>query len=761
MKEKNNSLGSLKVKALLILIMCINIMFVAVKAEEKTNFLYVNGVEEASLRYEIINGTAMISAADFAKALSLNATWSDSMVTVSGKNDTKLNLYIESNVAEINSVSCYMPVKPFVLKERMLIPLRFTAESFGYKVSYDGKSGNIYISQMKDNAEIINPQIVTFTQGGSAMGNRHMGQTDLTLVKYTADNKDPGTDRNTYYRFDVRNIDIENTGSIFLKVYCIVTQGEYMNAVEAYGVDDEWSLETLSHKNRPELGEKIDESVINLPLRWYEFDVTDYVKREAAGDGIASIVLTDTYGFSHKTIYAGYNNANAPHLAVYGDIVEKDPDTDNPERLENVGLEGEKEIVYARRYTYVPYRPYITQTVDKLKGFNKNNEVELDQYGGWVTDSIDVGEKTGFFRTEKVDGRWWLVTPDGNPYISVGMNCVQGGGSEWADETSKRLTNYGFNSEGGWSSRLNKSDGTSMPYILIFNNFLNEYTNSLKAKTGKTYTHAVFDSAFKKLVSDKVKDTLKEDTINDEYLIGYVADNELHVDYDILDRYLALDANDPYARESLDAVWSWLRQRHGEDVTVEDITWRDMDDFRGYVFETYYKTIREEIEKYDKNHMYIGSRLHCSETMYSPALMSAAASQLDVITYNIYQYWSVDSAPLEKLESDYGDKPIMVTEFYTKSEDSGMVNKDGAGYIVANQRDRGRFYQNYTLSLLEAGNCVGWHWFLYDDKGGNGSNKGIIDMNGKLFDDCVNEMKKLNDNIYPLIEFIGSTEKKR
>ena len=25
----------------------------------------------------------------------------------------------------------------------------------------------------------------------------------------------------------------------------------------------------------------------------------------------------------------------------------------------------------------------------------------------------------------------------------------------------------------------------------------------------------------------------------------------------------------------------------------------------------------------------------------------------------------------------------------------------------------------------------------------------------------VNEMKKLNDNIYPLIEFIGSTEKKR
>ena len=42
-----------------------------------------------------------------------------------------------------------------------------------------------------------------------------------------------------------------------------------------------------------------------------------------------------------------------------------------------------------------------------------------------------------------------------------------------------------------------------------------------------------------------------------------------------------------------------------------------------------------------------------------------------------------------------------------------------------------------------------------------GANKVIIDVNGKPFNELVNEMKKLNDNIYPLVEFIGSTEKKR
>jgi hypothetical protein len=45
-----------------------------------------------------------------------------------------------------------------------------------------------------------------------------------------------------------------------------------------------------------------------------------------------------------------------------------------------------------------------------------------DRYGGWAG-----GPKlkaTGWFRTEKVDGRWWLVTPEGRLFFSIGVNCV-------------------------------------------------------------------------------------------------------------------------------------------------------------------------------------------------------------------------------------------------------------------------------------------------------------------------------------------------
>lgn len=45
-----------------------------------------------------------------------------------------------------------------------------------------------------------------------------------------------------------------------------------------------------------------------------------------------------------------------------------------------------------------------------------------DEYGGWAD-----GPKltaTGWFRTEKLDGKWWLVSPKGTLFFSNGVDCV-------------------------------------------------------------------------------------------------------------------------------------------------------------------------------------------------------------------------------------------------------------------------------------------------------------------------------------------------
>lgn len=46
-----------------------------------------------------------------------------------------------------------------------------------------------------------------------------------------------------------------------------------------------------------------------------------------------------------------------------------------------------------------------------------------DKWGGWA-DGPKLNA-TGFFRTQQLDGRWWLVDPDGRLFLSVGVTCVR------------------------------------------------------------------------------------------------------------------------------------------------------------------------------------------------------------------------------------------------------------------------------------------------------------------------------------------------
>jgi len=48
--------------------------------------------------------------------------------------------------------------------------------------------------------------------------------------------------------------------------------------------------------------------------------------------------------------------------------------------------------------------------------------VGWDKYGGWGAGPLV--KATGFFRTEKYHGKWWLVDPDGHLFFSQGIDCV-------------------------------------------------------------------------------------------------------------------------------------------------------------------------------------------------------------------------------------------------------------------------------------------------------------------------------------------------
>ena len=72
-----------------------------------------------------------------------------------------------------------------------------------------------------------------------------------------------------------------------------------------------------------------------------------------------------------------------------------------------------KESLQKLSLIHIYWTPYEAHTVDNLKGFKKKKEPALSVFGGYKTNRQ---EATGFFRTEKINGRWWIIDPEGYPF---------------------------------------------------------------------------------------------------------------------------------------------------------------------------------------------------------------------------------------------------------------------------------------------------------------------------------------------------------
>ena len=79
------------------------------------------------------------------------------------------------------------------------------------------------------------------------------------------------------------------------------------------------------------------------------------------------------------------------------------------------------------------------------------------------------------------------------------------------------------------------------------------------------------------------------------------------------------------------------------------------------------------------------------------------------------------------------------------------------------QRDRGLFYENFTLALLASRVCVGWHWFKYVDNdpddlkvdpSNRDSNKGMVSNRYEPYQPLLDSMKRINQRAYGLAEYL-------
>lgn len=440
--------------------------------------------------------------------------------------------------------------------------------------------------------------------------------------------------------------------------------------------------------------------------------------------------------------------------------------------------------VESRRNARHEWATYEAYTVDRIPGFSPVRD-ELDEYGGLKGSA--VGKATGFFRVQKIDGRWWLIDPLGNRFISKGVASVVPGGSskrkkaalkekfgttgKWFAETSAFLLDQGFNTLGGWSyaPKRGTEPARRIPYTRLVNPMLHfnwwRKRNGHAPRTAEPYPKCV-PPVFVKGLDDFIEKevALLKSSADDPYLVGYFIDNEIPWLDTMLPNCLKWF---PTNHVNYVTARTWLDRRRGAaNVPIEEATKADRQAFAAFALETYLKKVTDALRRVDPNHLFLGCRFfRAGGQLANPELFKVAGRYMDVVSVNHYSRWQPD--PVETGNwVRWAEKPFLVTEFYTRGEDAGMLNMSGAGWNVRTQEDRGIFYENFANELLKNRGCVGWHWFKYmdndpedltTDPSNRDSNKGILRIDFTRYDALLRHMKALNACTYGLIRFHDGT----
>ncbi len=414
----------------------------------------------------------------------------------------------------------------------------------------------------------------------------------------------------------------------------------------------------------------------------------------------------------------------------------------------------------------------------------------FDKYGGWTGLK---GTKTGAFHVEAIHDRWWIVTPAGNVFWSIGMYSVRMGGipetgtgrrpyqeaaikrygseREWARVTLLRLKDWGFNTIGDWSAESVFRQGG---FVYVFGINLPHIAPNVIAKGAYGYFPDVFDPSFQQSVYASMEKRFKSQPylIDDPWLLGYFLADEpswygSKQRYGALtDDFIALSAD----RSGKQAWVQFLKTRYEEIgklneawgtqypdfralldiVTLEDneYTTKDKKAFLKAVALRFSQVLFTTLRTFDPHHMVLGTR----PTRTYPEILEAIGEYTDVFGVSHYQLnTGYKIAPdFERQISDlysYGKKPILLGVLIS-GQDAGLPYG-----LVKTQHDRGVSYWRYLAKVASDPRIVGMHWFQYFDPPRKcydkmAANWGLVNDQDEPYKDAVDLVRQANQMVY-------------
>jgi endoglucanase len=372
-----------------------------------------------------------------------------------------------------------------------------------------------------------------------------------------------------------------------------------------------------------------------------------------------------------------------------------------------------------------------------------------NSYGGWLELK---GTKTGFFHTEQIQSRWWLVSPEGNAFFSKGVDHVdptpESNSSKapddraaWAKSTAEQLRGWNFNTLGAWSSPQIYTAG------LAYTPMVDVAASAGRDVWLKGGVVDYFSPEFQR-AADRAAQRICAPRAKDPWVLGYFTDNELRWGPDwrgtnsLLEEYLKM----PVTAAGYQKATAFLQAR---GQAADSPRAEDKNEFLGLVAAEYARVASEAIRRADPNHLVLG----CRFAVYpGDTVIRAVGRYFDAISYHSYN----SMPPVERLRwiTELTGKPTLLTEFSFKAMDSGLPNTKGAAKPVATQEDRAKGFAGYAEALAALPGCVGYHWFQYRDQpkegrrlDGENSNYGVVKIDGSPWETLTARMKEVNGGI--------------
>ena len=367
-------------------------------------------------------------------------------------------------------------------------------------------------------------------------------------------------------------------------------------------------------------------------------------------------------------------------------------------------------------------------------------------------------QPTGYFRLERGENRWWLVDPDGNGFLTIGLNHADesnlkyshnleiwkkkyGSREKWIREgLVKDLKNWGFNTI-GWTGEYISGDwGVALDW----------FGDPIDLGHSAAWSTADFKTAnvpyCLQIRVAEIEDWNGQPSFPDVY----------SEEFDTYCEYLARSVCFDHAESKhligyfLVDIPAWLPHASGEDFpSLKGLSGAARNGKLHDVASKYYETITRHIRTYDPNHLVLGDRYNGNKGIPDPVL-DAMQPFVDVLS--VQYFGSGGPEGYKQMKEDLArwheqtGKPVINADIGNWTPTTLNPNRVSG---IESQGGRAQDYVDAISTLMQEPWFLGWHWCAYVENTARGW--GIKDPWDEPYQDFIGPVQEFNKSVYERI----------